>query len=450
MSLSALRVFLDYTFAYYIVKEGVRKGALIGFSSMLAGYRNSRTEFLHLFGGPYIAISIYIIFGCVCLSIPNNLESALKAGLFLPKGRSFFIVTTSVDKREKFSRVYFQNAQGYKKIYRYMKAKFCMLLNIKFWKYVFHLFDSRWRRDVCCFLKRRLQTDCVVYGIMIVAFPVYLGFCIAELLLSTLYLAFPVISAFFLLYKAFTQKYFESFTQLYKICQVFRIIAFIPLSACFCVTWYMYCIIFFDGFWFLSKIAMFTYSGIIAYPKLSYSYLILSLMAVYYLVDSIRKFGESYKDLLKRTIEAYQRAQCRQNAQGGNTRYIYKKEVPLEVFSYVVERHHPVRNQLANTLFKFISIVTILGISIELLVRFDKFEDLSLVSHVFTVLFVCALPKIIRVVILDRQEHMSRKKLTRKVQKSVEHLMRSNSSIDTDDEDEHFSQCNGYQRLQEP
>lgn len=179
----------------------------------------------------------------------------------------------------------------------------------------------------------------------------------------------------------------------------------------------MYCIIFFDGCWFLSKIAMFTDSGIIAYPRLSYGYRILVFMALYYLMESAIVFGESYRDILKLSIGVCTKIQSKQIETSHLENWEYsnipmKHGIERQRFYVVADKHIPRRNQVMTTIKKISSVLTVLIILHALLNTVDKIQELSFVTHVFTVLFICALPKPIRVLVTTQtRRHMTCKRM---------------------------------------
>lgn len=424
MSLSTARVLLDNWFAHELVVAAVQKHALVGFSSIIAGPALASENFLYIFAGPYVALSIFVCFGILLISFPTDLEAVLQNGLFMHRGRNWLMVKTPIKKMEQFSRISVRHCYGYKKIHRYFLAQMFMLLNRKFWMETYLMFNNRYRHILFGNLKAYFGSMNTAITISIALFPVYIVFCAVEIVLSTTYFAFPVVNCMFVLIKSFTLAFFNIFYARHVLLRAVRCILMIPLLALFCITWYMYCIIFFDGFWWLSKISMFTYSGIIAYPKLSYGYLILVFMAVYYLLENSLAFGKNYRELLKVSIKACQSIEPRYSQNAVYRRIFHRNGIRQDLFDTIVEHHRPCRNQVIITVFKFVCIVAILTISIDLIITFDKFEDVSLEVQVFTVLFICALPKIIHVLCLKRNRANLRRRLRKEICLTVEQYIR--------------------------
>ena len=442
LSLSTVRVIVDYIYAKDIVTEAVMKGALVGFSSIIAGPSAARKHFLYIFNGPITALTIYVVFGCILIVFPRNLEKFLNAGFQETPGQQLLLSKLPLKLKEKWSGLSVKKTTGYHRIHKLFLAQIFMLLHIGFWKHAFTLFYIRWTHIVFRTMSSKLRSRFAAVLASVLILPLYLTFCTIELCFSVIYFLLPVLNCAYALLKAFLIHYFDFFNNRGRFMKCLCYVLFLPMLVLFCICWYIYCLLFFDGMWFLSKITMFTYSGIIAYPKISYGYLILVFMAIYYLTESLNTYGENYRQLLKLCIEACDRYQSKHHDDADVDSSVCndirnKYGVKSDLFYKVVDKHLPRRNQVLITVLKFISVVTILTISVELLITFNKFQDLSLVSHVFTVLFICALPKIIRIMCLDTFRNQARRRILRQcILKTVSHYVRQRSREEGDSSDE--------------
>lgn len=296
MTLSTIRVIADYNFARDVVIGAVNKSAHVGFSSIIAGPNQAREHFLKIFGGPHVALSIYILFGCFMIALPSNLEDVLESGLLYGVKDSLLLIRVPIKLKEKLSRITVRQHKGYKQIYKFFLSQMFMLLHMKFWRQAFILFYRRWKMFLFPKLVTLLHSSRAAGVLSITIIPIYVVVCLLELILSVSYFAFPVVNCFFIVLKSFLIHFFKIFKNKGYIMRIIQYTLFPPLLILFCFIWYIYCIIFFDGFWVLSKIAMFTYTGIIAYPKLSYGYIVLAFMATYYLLESFSSFEENYSE----------------------------------------------------------------------------------------------------------------------------------------------------------
>ena len=446
LSLTVTRVLLDYEYAEDLVKEAVSKGALVGFSSMIAGYKLATRYFFHFLGGPFVALPLFIVFCCLLIVGPSNLENVLARGLIEFKGKSSFLFTLSAESKGRLASLRIENTIGYKRLEKTLLSQVLMLLNRKFWKQTFKLFITRFSRKLYPMLKTIMPSPCWV---VILGFPLlilYLGFCMVELVFSCIYFAFPVISCFFIFMKAYVKTIQGVFHYSSGIKRLIGYILTIMITLVYMYTWYLYCMIFFDAFWFLTKIVMFTYTGVIAFPKLSYGYLILSFMAIYYILESFGSFQQNYQDLLHISIKACRNVQEKMEEEQVNMSILSGDGIPVDLWNVIVERHRPRRIQVAYTLFQLFVVISVVSISLDLLFRFDKFHDLSLISHVFTVLVICTLPKMVKSMCMTAMCYHQRKKLFWKIKQTIRDYI--NNEIDYEETDIYvFNYLNEYEEL---
>ncbi|XP_060592788.1 uncharacterized protein LOC132747424 [Ruditapes philippinarum] len=442
MCLAATRVLLDYIYAYDFIVSAVQKGALLGFSTLLAGAHEARKYFIYAFGGPIVATSICFLFGCLLIVFPSNLENFVAAGMVGHVKQFLFLMRMPLKLKEHLSGLNIRRHKGCRKIHHLFLAQIFMLINFQFWTQSIKLFRIRWGNKIFLKVYNCWQSMYVAVLHCAIILPFYMVFCLAELLLAVLYYLFPVVNCFFILLKSFCIHYNNCFQHRGLIMKCLQRLLFMPMIFLFFISWYTYCITFFDGFWFLSKIAMLTYSGIFAYPHLSYGYLVLAFMTLFYVTESINAFSESYKDLLKMSLEFCEKFQNKHidNAEidqiaikGIRTKYGIK----IDLFYLIINTNLPRRNQLFITILKLSLVISVLVVSVKLLVAFDKFKDLSIVTHVFTVLFVCALPKIIKTMCLQKYRLRAREEMKQRVFKTITYYVRNIERREQDSEDEY-------------
>ena len=254
------------------MKAAVHKGALLGFSAMLLGCDASANHFLKFFGSPCVALPLFALFGCTLIVVPRSLETVLEEGLIEFKGKASYLMTLSVENKAKLAGVRMTNTSGYKRLHLTLLSQCLMLLNRSYWKQTFKLFITRFTMGVYPTLSTLTRKLCCVRILGILVLTVYIVFCVIELVLSSIYYAFPCFSCVFIFIKAYfklTTKIVSERTDLNPR------VSLIPNILVICIlffSWYMYCIIFFVSFWFLTKIVTVTFTGVIAYPKLSYSF----------------------------------------------------------------------------------------------------------------------------------------------------------------------------------
>ena len=433
LSLTTLRILLDYKYSLDLVRAAVDKGALVGFSTVLADFKSATRYFIHSIGGPFVALPLFVVFSCILIAVPSNLERVLGRGLIEFRGKSNFIITLSAENKARLAGVQLANTPGYKRIQKTLISQVLMLLNHSFWKQTFRLFVRRFKQVICPVLRNVTHNPCLAVILGIIFLVIYIVFCISELLLACIYFAFPVISCFFILIKAYIRSVQENFSQQSGFKRTFGHCLTIIITLMFMYTWYMYCLIFFDAFWFLTKIVMFTYTGVIAFPKISYGYLILCLMVLYYIGESFNSFQQSYQDLLSISIKACQKVEEKLEYEQKTATILCDDGILVDLWNLIVERHRPKRIQVTYTLFQMCAVILIVTVSLELLFRFDKFRELSLITHVFTALVICALPKIAKTVCTKGRRYRQQRKLLGMIKRTV--LDYLNNEIDTGEPD---------------
>ena len=424
MCITAIHALLDYVYAYHFWKDAVRKGAIVGFSAILTRPTETRKQFMYAFGGPIVATAVCFLFGFLLIVFPADLEEFLTIRIGRRSRKYLLYFNLPLKIKERMSGINVRNYKGCKKLHNLFLAQIFMLINFQFWKQSLKLFYLRWKNIIFIKMYKIWQNRFVAILLGIVMLPCYIVFCVIELLFAVLYYLFPVISCFFIILNSTCIHYNNYFKHKAFILKCIQYVFFIPMLILFSASWYTYSIIFLDGFWFLSRIVMLTYGGIVAYPHFSYGYLVLAFMTLFYVTESINAFSESYRDLLKVSLDSCEKFQRKYIDDDGidkeelksiKTKYGMK----TDIFYWIIDKNLPKRNQLLITLLKMTSVVTILIISVNLLVTFDKFKELSIVEHVFTVLFICALPKILKRMCFQNFKNRTRHKMKQKVFKTI-------------------------------
>ena len=417
VTILTIELLIHNSFGGSRIKAYVEKGALLGFSSLLAGFKSANKYFLVIFGGPYIALSLYFICGSILIQLPKDFETFLEKGLSSFNGLGSSPLTLSLETKSRIAGLKYNDKNGFRKVHLTFLSNLLLLLNIKFWKDTMRVLINRWKHIVypCITMTKYPCVNLFVSRFLIVP---YIICCILEIVAVFLFFAFPVFSCLFILIKSYVSFITDifQFQSKYVKWVSYLIIPLVVLALCF--TWYIFCTIFFQNIWFLTNVVMFTYSGVIAYPKISYGYLILFLMSVYYIADIFNKFGKRYQDLLNVSIKA-----CRKVAKQLDTErcddILCYKGISRHLWEVIIERHRPRRVLVASTLLQLTIVISVLSISVDLLDRFNKFQELSLITHVFTVLAICTLPKIVKSLYIDKLCSQRKRNLVAKIQETI-------------------------------
>ena len=283
-------------------------------------------------------------------------------------------------------------------------------------------------------MKCRLPALFFRFTILCFCFPIYAVFCLIVIIVGLLYYSSQMFSFFFCITVGFSfgiNKYISvkivpRFSRLglilrYPACLIVFLMSIYYL--------YIFTVLFIDSFFFVSRILLFTYTAVVAYPRETYGYFMLIFLTAYFGFRGFLQFGNVYKGILKLTTtlcnkdEVLREFVVRNQQIDGNGIY----GIPREMFEFLVNHIIPRRVHIFHTVIRFVIIVFILSISIVLMEHLEKFEDISLLVHVFITLFICAIPNIYKSIF--SKEKMKRK-MTRKIKNHLRNwiLIHSKSS----------------------
>ena len=382
LSIIGLQILLDHRYLYDVVLVSIDGGVPMGFRSILAGYTKSNKNFLPYLGGPIVACAVYVFVTSVLVIIPKSLPKTLESGLSskdLVEGISPLSLSTSV--LERYGSVLILKHHGYNRIYNFLIGQFYLLLNIKFWKLVIHLQIIR-------------GTPIVSRKSGFVFLPIYVILCLLELLLCILLYSFPVVSFVIIIFRAYSGLLYRSMAN--HVWPLFIWLSNALLIVSILIFLFMFCTIFLDACVFVSRLCIFTYTGVVVYPKVSYGYLIFIATIIYYFSECIQNYSKYYTGLLRVTVNMCESIQRANDIEPLVVRRSHFKGISARLFDDVKELYCPQRKKVFISLLQMTVIVCILGISIHMLMKTEKFQELHTIMHVGTTLFICAFPKILK------------------------------------------------------
>lgn len=407
LTIIGLQVFLDYFFLHDFVLTSLSKGVPMGFRSVIAGYRGSKTNFLPYLGGPFVAVSIYLFITSFMLLLPASVSGLLLTGIQgneVDESKSpLMLKLCSV---EHLGSKVIRHTRGFYKLYCIFSAHFFMLINTNFWKHAFSVQLERWKRINIC--------TCMLFLL-----PPYFIFCVLELILCVAFYGFPIVSFGFLIVKAYCGRLLGYQTRQRLFFRILRFFLTIITTACVVYFLFMFCTIFMDAILFFSRVAMFTFTGIVIYPKVSYGYIIFAFTVVYYIWQSVQDYALIYHRLLKDTIGVTDKLQRANDSRKLVVKVGDFKGITESLFEHVIERHYPRRKQVFISALKVTIVLTVLGLLINTLIETDGFRELHVIMHVGTALFICALPQICRSMCRGTGNKFRQKRFRRELEESI-------------------------------
>ena len=392
LSFVCLQIYLDYKYFNDIVTICIEKYVPMGFRTMLAGPAKSSDRFLKALGGPFVACSCYIFVAVILLIVPKSVSGHLESGLVngnaLSMSTSISVCTSNV---EKYGSTLISNKNGFVKVYSVLIAQFNMFINITFWKSVLYL-QFRKCKDV--FAQRSRFTYIKV------AITIPLRLC--EVLLSGTMYGCPVIGLGVIIFRSYLVWFRQNISCPMKriVIVFFEVILVVSIVFFF----YMFCSIFIDACCFISRLCIFTYTGVIVYPLEAYGYFILVISVIYYFSEYLKNFSLQYRRLLSYVIRS-----CETMGVEGIENEVVTfrsgfKGIKAKLFYDVIELYDPIRKRILVSFLWFCTLTYILGILVHLLMQRKAMRELHTIMHVGTTIFLCAFPKLVKSVFSTKND----------------------------------------------
>ena len=417
-----IEVLVHYIFLLDYIQSLADDNISSGFTSVLAGWDKAQKSKLSIFGGPVIAICAYLVVGWILMLSPKIMANQIYRGVCDSSEKTKSILSISLSKKEKLGSTEIRkHRNGYIRLAKLQVCHLYMLINPDYWILAGTLIKERYGWFASA-LKSWLPVTLFRIIILCLCFPFYAVFCLLEIIVGLLYYPSPMFSFLFCITVGFSlgiNKYVSvkivpRFSRLGLVLRYpISLVVFLMLIYYL----YIFTVLFIDSFFFVSRILLFTYTAVVAYPRETYGYFMLILLSAYFGFKGFFQFGNTYKLMLKLTIKL-----CKKDIVLGE--FVVRKVkldgtetygVPKQMFEFLVDHIRPRRVQIFHTTLRFVTMVFILSISIVLMERFEKFEDISLMVHVFITLFICAIPTIFNMIFQKNKKQ----KLTKKIKKHL-------------------------------
>ena len=352
LSVVGLQMFLDYCFVYDVYIKSIKKGVLMGLESMLAGFIESEHNFLPHLGGPYIACICYVTIACLLLLVPKSISSTLEIGTNICS--SGIPLNLNIHVQERFGSNLIQNKHGFIRVTNMLHARFNCVINSQFWKFVINLQIVRWRK----FHTSKLR---------LFMLPVLICVCIFENILCLLVYGSPAIGfalIVFRSYRVFLRQYTTP-----RLCRPLIWVADFYLLISIAFVFFMLTNIFLDACTFFSRLCIFTYTGVIVYPKLAYGYLILVITILYYMREYSCKFTAYFNNLLNSIIQVCESVEAENDSENLVFIKLNCKGLKASLFYNVIDMYSPIRKRILVSLLCLSITIYILGMSVHLIMQ---------------------------------------------------------------------------------
>lgn len=399
LAISSLGIIFIKVFVHYInhrdfIISSVKQGAPKDFLSLIAGFELSRRNFLVFLGGPYIALSAYICCFLLFMTFPRDYATFIVKGLPSSNSKPTSPLFLDLRHRERFGvkRILCTKQSGYAKLYSTMLANIFSLLNPSFWGFILALQMERLK-----FFIRKFDRG-ILPGVLIMFVALfYVTVCLFELFLTIILFGFPTLFGIIVVFKAYILNTYFWLHDKGTVGVCLLILVFPCVVTMLLLTTYMFSIIFVDSFIFIAKVAIFTYTGLFVNPSYTEGWVIFGITIVMYLYDSIHSVNDTYEQLFNQTKKVCKRKDKKLKL----AKLLHRKEVegaaiPRDLYKYVIRMYKPIRIEVLISVVKICTIVFFLYISLGILVNFDGFQELNIVTQTATTIFVSFVPKFIK------------------------------------------------------
>ena len=410
-----------YVFLYDYTVDLANNDVSTGWSSMIVGWKSNRMKF-NLFEGPFVTLGMYLIIGWLILLVPTSLSDQIANGIDYRYKYSSILLNIPLEKKEILGSVDIKKClDGFSRLFRLQVCHIFMILNTDFWVFMVKEIKSKF----LSLYKSIQQLKCnliVRYLFILVCVPIFFIFSVIEVVYLIIIYTIPLLS-----FTCYTltglciglNNYLSGkvFCNHGRFGPLISLIACGLLALCFICHVYIFTILFVDGFFFFSRIIMFTFTAFVAYPRETYGYLMLVVLSAYFILEGMFRFGIIYRQILKYAVKF-----SKQDLSKEEYKYHFRENINANgalvygisnrLFEYLVDHIRPRRVQVLYTCIKLAFTIFVLTVSITLIDHFKRFEELSLFVHIFITLCICFLPRLYDNLIATRG---SKQKLKSKV-----------------------------------
>ena len=368
--LSILTLLVDLILQYLFFEKTLQiyldDNIPLGYKSLMFAYDKSLKNVDYFLGGPLVWFLAFLILGLIVINIPHRLcETIVYSTLHQRETYTFLI--QDIGLLQRYGSLKLSNIHDYDLLYAILKASLLTALNPSFWYAVIKRWFGRCKRIYNYFNRPRVIFQLMGVCVTFLCSFLSIFLCVSELLLCVVYYSCPQLMIWKAIPHSYTLFYVYPFIRhnklSFRICGLLLFIISLPIYFfLFLFSTYL----FLTMFQLLSSYVMFSVIALIAKPD-AIAYVLLVLVFFYFVVLILKSISETYQSLLKVSIKLADSV-CEDFVYTRlDERFIYS-----ELFEEIVERHHPIRYEVAKALTKLI-LVSLVFISC-----FYSFENISL------------------------------------------------------------------------
>ena len=139
--LPGIEVLVHYIFYFDYIKSLADNGISLGFSSILTGFDKAKDAKLSMFGGPIIALCLYLVVGWILLLSPKVLAHQVYRAVSDSSEPTKSILCISLNLKEQLGSTQIRKVKnGYNRLAKLQICHLFMLINPDFWVFTITVF----------------------------------------------------------------------------------------------------------------------------------------------------------------------------------------------------------------------------------------------------------------------------------------------------------------------
>ena len=160
LAILVLALLLVFRYEGNFIQAAISKGSLLNVYNFLVDFQSAKRRYLVIFGGPHVALTIFVIISCIFIQLPQDLESFLARGLFNFESLGLSPLTLCLETKCHLAGLKCNDMTGFNKIHYTLSSNILLLLNKVFWQHTFKMFFCRWKMTMYSFLKHICPPAC--------------------------------------------------------------------------------------------------------------------------------------------------------------------------------------------------------------------------------------------------------------------------------------------------
>ena len=454
-----IQIFIYGEYMYEATRQLAKKDVPLGFKVMNYGFWIGTDNWKYFLGGPSIAFAVYFILGTLLLMLPSNITEFLFSALDLSQrsgveSEAKTPLLLSIKDIGEIANTDFSENTGLKLLCKILRARLFMVVYPSFWKHCFHIWSKRMTQGIfsalnfqLCVRRRGTKSQGWRYILLLLAsLPGWFLCFITAVLEISLFLPVHCVPIFYftaIVCKAYLKHVWHCFGEppigvcrklMRGLCTLFVLLLF-PYLFLFLTTLHIH------GISFGLEFIVYTFTGLIVYPKETFGYVLMAWVICFYVVNCLTNLSHDYRELQILIINICEKfdttiePKLLERLKRIDLRHfiIYDNHnvpgIPRHMFQHVIKEHLPVPKACIKSFVKLVATSYFVYMTISIVVTFNRQEHMDDVMNGLMAIFISALPKLFEHVYSRSTGHVKKVVFERNVEKTILEYMDANTVV---------------------